>query len=371
MKFERNSPCWCGSGRKYKRCHLGRSEQAPIKEWEFYKRLKNVYTAPACLAPTGLKAACSGKIVQAHTIPKSVSLRAISRDGHVYGHALHRAPSKKKVNKWDLEIFGVNRASTFAGFCSTHDDSIFAPLEKAAFVNSEEQCFLLSYRAAAREFYTKKAQVIMGDFTAGLDRGISYQEQIEYQKDASGIDFLAKAGLEDSLRSKASYDRCLLQKDYREITGVIFEFSNALPVMCSGGLNPIHDFEGNLLQDLGDFSRAPDNLTINSFYSDDIGRVVFSWMKESDSSCERLMKTLIKKSEAEIPFYIIQYLMKNLENCFISPVWWETLPDISRKYLIELFVDNCRHDRAINALGIEEIGFEGELPTLSKIIRVN
>ncbi len=36
----RNEPCWCGSGRKYKQCHLGRPAQAPLPdraEWLYRK----------------------------------------------------------------------------------------------------------------------------------------------------------------------------------------------------------------------------------------------------------------------------------------------------------------------------------------------
>ena len=31
-KVGRNDPCWCGSGRKYKHCHLGRAEAAPLAD---------------------------------------------------------------------------------------------------------------------------------------------------------------------------------------------------------------------------------------------------------------------------------------------------------------------------------------------------
>ncbi|TMQ32378.1 MAG: hypothetical protein E6K70_18875 [Planctomycetota bacterium] len=30
----RNQPCWCGSGEKFKHCHLGRSEQEPVNPWQ-------------------------------------------------------------------------------------------------------------------------------------------------------------------------------------------------------------------------------------------------------------------------------------------------------------------------------------------------
>ena len=30
-KLGRNAPCWCGSGKKYKKCHLGADEKAEVE----------------------------------------------------------------------------------------------------------------------------------------------------------------------------------------------------------------------------------------------------------------------------------------------------------------------------------------------------
>jgi tetratricopeptide (TPR) repeat protein len=44
----RNDPCWCGSGRKYKRCHLGRTELGPSEqaEWLYDKAVHYAHDAP-------------------------------------------------------------------------------------------------------------------------------------------------------------------------------------------------------------------------------------------------------------------------------------------------------------------------------------
>ena len=39
----RNDPCWCGSGLKYKKCHLNRSEEKPMKIYEADKIFQNEY----------------------------------------------------------------------------------------------------------------------------------------------------------------------------------------------------------------------------------------------------------------------------------------------------------------------------------------
>ncbi|MFJ2449809.1 SEC-C metal-binding domain-containing protein [Pseudomonas sp. NPDC087626] len=34
MTTGRNELCWCGSGKKLKRCHLGRAAADPLKLWD-------------------------------------------------------------------------------------------------------------------------------------------------------------------------------------------------------------------------------------------------------------------------------------------------------------------------------------------------
>jgi SEC-C motif len=34
QKLGRNDPCWCGSGKKYKKCHIDRKDQEAVRSWE-------------------------------------------------------------------------------------------------------------------------------------------------------------------------------------------------------------------------------------------------------------------------------------------------------------------------------------------------
>jgi tetratricopeptide (TPR) repeat protein len=48
-KLGRNEPCWCGSGRKYKVCHLGRPDQLPLErraEWLYQKACMDLAEGP-------------------------------------------------------------------------------------------------------------------------------------------------------------------------------------------------------------------------------------------------------------------------------------------------------------------------------------
>ena len=146
-KLGRNERCWCGSGKKYKHCHLDREKQAPLNPWDSSREYRKAFKVQTCLAPETWRDDCSRQISRAHTVPKSGSLRRIARDGHVYAFV----PSFENLMKNDgvvvPELIGLNRASTFTGFCSRHDDAIFRPVEKRIFSCRQEQCFLLGYRA--------------------------------------------------------------------------------------------------------------------------------------------------------------------------------------------------------------------------------
>lgn len=120
-KLGRNEPCWCGSGLKYKKCHMDREKQEPVSVWQVAKEHRKAFSTKDCLAPAPMKSNCSGTIVKAHTVPKSGSLQQIARNGHLYSFI----PSLEKMIKYNgrlqPELIGINRASTFTGFCSIHD----------------------------------------------------------------------------------------------------------------------------------------------------------------------------------------------------------------------------------------------------------
>ena len=107
-KLGRNDPCWCGSGLKYKKCHMDREKQDPLDYWDAVKRLRTVFSAKDCLAPPAMKSECADEIVRAHTIPKSESLRRISRDGHVYSFVADPENIRKHGGKLKPQLLGIN-----------------------------------------------------------------------------------------------------------------------------------------------------------------------------------------------------------------------------------------------------------------------
>ena len=275
-KLGRNDPCWCGSSLKYKHCHLGREKQEPLTIGQVAQAQRKAFSTKYCLVPKTLKADCSGSIVKAHTIPKRGSLQQIARNGHVYSFIPSLANMIKYDGRLQPELTGITRASTFTGFCSRHDNQIFSQIEDQPFESSQEQCFLLAYRALVREMFTKKALVSLSDTRKQIDRGKSPIEQQFIQHNSKLMDIGSTIGLDNIQYYKDIYDKVLLSKDFSCVRAYIIELDFPPPIMCSAGLFPEQDFEGNQLQDLYNLELIPHLITYTSFCSGNRALIIFS-----------------------------------------------------------------------------------------------
>ena len=216
-KSGRNDPCWCGSGKKYKKCHLGREQQNPLPHWEIGKQFREAFNCETCSCPEGTKAECSGFIVKAHTVSRSASLKQIARDGHVYQITSNFISLKNNSVPLEPKLIGTNRASTFMGFCRKHDNEIFAPIEKQQFRCTPEQCFLVAYRALCREVFIKEGTARNLSTLRELDRGRDLQQQREMQSILSPYALGTHAGLKSIRSHKICYDTCFTQQDFSSV----------------------------------------------------------------------------------------------------------------------------------------------------------
>ena len=338
-KIGRNEKCWCGSGKKYKHCHLNRESQKPLPKSEAIRRFRGAFSKKMCLAPPSWTNECDGQIVQAHTVSKSGSLGRIARKGHVYSlkPVLGTNNRSDRLSRFTPKLKGINQASTFSGFCARHDDLIFTPLEKHVFNGSSEQCFLLGYRALARELYTKRAAVESIGLIHDLDKGLPLAEQVRFQSDHQAMELGILTGYHDLMAYKSDFDSILEKGTFKSVRGYVIEFVNPPFLMCSGSVLPEQDFSGVILQDLGRLSKTPDLLTFSSFFGGESGVIVFSWLSSSDRSCEAFAASLHAIPDKFLTDSLLRFFFEHCENIHIGPDWWENIQERNRHALIERF----------------------------------
>lgn len=334
MKLGRNEKCWCSSGKKYKKCHLYRDQQAPVTLGDAHKVSNASKSKKYCSVPEDLKGDCSSKIINAHTVSKSSSLIEIADStNHVLGLRISLANIQKGNGTLVPEKIGVNQASTFKGFCSEHDKQLFSCVEDRPFSMELEQLFALAYRALCKEIYAKGSNEDIINLIKESDRGRGLLEQLFTQDFASAYGLGVNTAIKELAVLKDQFDSHLLGKEGIELSHLIITSEVPCPVAVSSILCPDVDFDGKAIQDLSDLKVVPECVIFNSFTSDGKGYVVFSWLKES-----RIIQSFIKTLPQDFNSLrnaILRFFFSVSENIYISPGWWEALTDQQRGSLTD------------------------------------
>jgi len=331
VKLGRNDKCWCNSGLKYKKCHLGRDRETPVSKAEALNFSKSNSQRKGCYAPASMHLDCDKRIVQAHTLSKSSSLKAIADpSNHVMGVVMNLPSLMRNKGRWVPEKIGINQASTFTGFCAVHDRVLFSCLENEKFTGTDEQCFALMFRSLSKEIYAKEGGWRSSDFAKNADKGKLQVEQFYIQEFVSLHQTGLNAAITELNNLKSNLDRILLSRHFSEIESVIFTFSGPLPIAVSSILSPERDFDGTKIQDLNDLNVSAEQVCFNAFSSDGKGYVVFSWLGTS-AIIRRFVQSLIKVPADKIFNTLLYFFFTKAENTYSSPEWWDSLNDNQRE----------------------------------------
>jgi hypothetical protein len=329
----RNAPCWCGSGKKYKRCHLNRESEQKLPLQALEQTMHEAWKHKNCLHPAASPGVCD-PIVSAHSIQRSKVLHEI-------------VDSKKQVltffpvrmddsGKIKIHRVGWRDASTFTGFCAKHDASTFGPIERVRFTGSKQQCFLLGYRALCHEIFQKTGALKASPEVRRLvDRGVPPSAQRKMQEFFAKTAAAQEKGLSDSRKLKSVMDKGLLAGSYDDWSSAIVEFDGDLCITCTGAMNPDYDLEGNRLQVLHDDEHVLESLMFGMAAREAGGAAVFTWLRK-DPAPEAFIKSLLQKKEGLLPSILVQFMFTFIENTFFSARWWDSLSGMHQGHLATL-----------------------------------
>ncbi|WP_211227339.1 hypothetical protein [Ferrimonas kyonanensis] len=193
------------------------------------------------------------------------------------------------------------------------------------------------YRSVAKELYAKEGSLLSSELLKGGDRGKHPIDQLFIQKFAADNQLGIDAAQKELSELKGKLDEQLLGKASNNLSHLIMRANSPVPVAVSSIVSPVSDFEGNLIQDLGDLSVPAESLVFNSFSSDGKGYVVFSWLKES-SKVLGFINTLLSIDRDNIFSALVRFFFGVSENTFISPVWWDGLETSQKDKIQELIM---------------------------------
>ncbi|NJL27289.1 MAG: SEC-C domain-containing protein [Thermoanaerobaculia bacterium] len=259
-KRGRNDLCWCGSDKKYKRCHGGRLAPTTPPEVVASDIRRKDFLQGSCLFPG--TSTCQSAI-RCHTIQRRNVLRELldpeARDREVSQIFWNFLDAARGIQPWRVESVGWKQASTSPLFCAKHDNSLFSTIESVDFSATAEQCFLFGYRSACFELQRKRAVVAMESPILEFHQ---YFGTLRTSNVESYRRYCASARMGESELStfKAKLDGCYLDRAWGAWESAVLFFSGRLEVAAAGSITPNRDFCGNQLQDVGDLSlrRSPE-----------------------------------------------------------------------------------------------------------------
>lgn len=324
-KIGRNQLCPCGSGKKYKRCHGGEDGGGKPVPGMIDARIRKLSPQRKCLVPSSLSSECSRGTINAHTVSRSASLGAIAHKGHVYSYKISIQELIKSKGRILPTRTGWKDASTFPGFCGVHDKKFFSPLEDVPFSATKEQCFLLSYRAVAREYYTKQGSMLQSD----LRHALSSKSKIARQF-INDFNHGTELGMRDAEEHKKRYDAILLGRKWEQVRAIVIEFDGLFPIQCAASFQIENDIYGNEIQFLGLGKSTPDSISLTSFAAGGVSYICFCWLADSDSSCKPYVEALQRAPLADMPAILAALLLQTSENCHFSPTWYDGMTNAGK-----------------------------------------
>lgn len=349
MKLGRNKKCWCGSDKKFKKCHLSRSSEDPLKIQDAIKETKK-NKEKFCLHPEANPTICN-QIIQAHSIQKSGIISEIARNQHIYEFSADLGDMIKH-NRIEPKLIGINKASTFSGFCNFHDTETFKPIETSQIQINNEHIFLIAYRSLCKEIYAKKYQINTLSFIKKGDRGLNELQQLIHQKLVYTYETGVQAGLNDLLKIKNIYDQILLNKNFQRIKYYAIQIDSIPEIVCSGNIFVEMDFQGNILQTNNEIENLAKNLDRVSFsilMSNKNGIIVFSCL-DTETKSITFFKSIEKLPDNDLPNAIVRFAFEFFENTFMAPDWWDNLQKEDKDKIIKRMNNLSDNERDKNCL---------------------
>ena len=338
-----NDLCWCGSGKKHKKCHRDRSKMAKVSLFAIQKKAMSEFDRKYCSHPDASVEECD-QIIKSHTITKSLSLKSIAESGHVYSSKSGFADFNRNNSHFEPKKIGIKLASTFKGFCGKHDNKIFQPIESGRIELDCKSIFLLSYRTVAHEMYKKEAELFAIEvYKDELDKGLSLEQQYEFQSEMQIRVSATKTGLKETRISKVKYDRILIEQDFSKFKYVAVQLDTLLPVVSSGGRFPDFNFEKKPLFNVYDTYDEPPMAVLN-IVNDNRGAIAcIAWLRD-DQRLIDFAENFLKMIGNRGSDFLIQLAITSSENTFYRPSWWENLDQKTRDFLCDASLSDVKQE---------------------------
>lgn len=269
---------------------------------------------------------CSEDIINAHSLQRLGSLTRLeaSVNGNMCLYTLTEKQINPKSKLLELKPIGKKVASTFFGFCGKHDLKIFQPIEQKPDlldIESDEHCFLLSFKAFAISYHRKKEDLkLLSTKDENLRTDIrKYYNTERIEEQLKGV----KLAMNDMEPTKTKLVKALYSKDYSCLDYFALELHYTAPIGMCMVTSPPYLFDGTPIN-LSDDPNIYSDIFTSVIPLKSKTLVVLAVLKD-DSNGSMYLNELENMSDYALQKALTWHVLTNSENCFFSPIWYNSL----------------------------------------------
>lgn len=328
--------CWCGSGKKRKVCHY--KDMKKYIDDEKYVRYVANKTNKMIRKYKGycFIEGCRAKPQKSHSLQKNGILKkTLKGDDKLIVYNISENTSN------NFKEAGINKASTFLGFCH-HHDSAFSCFEDHNFVGNEKQNFELYKRAYAYHYHEYEShKMISHDFLSEI---ISIKED---KKNIVKYEVLSQVWIIYYLihEKKRNKGREIINnidknKQYNKVTTHIIKMKK-IDFIASSGVIISFPILTDIIEEKYDGEKYKSQkkvevVSINIIEYEDERAVVFSFISEECFLEDTLNYMYEQYNGTDLARAIILLIIFNVRNTYYSKKWHNGLSEDSKLFLNEI-----------------------------------
>jgi len=272
---------------------------------------------------------CERGIVRAHLIQEAL-LREFAVKGHVLQFNLfNQCTPKEGFRNWPQPV-GVDRVSTFTGFCAFHDHQVFRPIEEGPFTPTPEALFLYAYRAFCASLYTCQYRFEMVKATYAAVQASQPNEGNQLKRDIATNDL----NLRELIPIKEEWDRHLTARAFASFDHLVLSCPKTPDIVGAMFFAPPKNFQHRVAQ-WSKGRRTLDWVAFSVIPRKGGGGLVIISAKKGNQVWRDFTDSLITYPPEKRTMAVVNYILCYFgEQLILSPTWWDKLSNESQEAVV-------------------------------------
>jgi hypothetical protein len=328
FRFSNKEPCPCNSGKLYKACC---KRKAPK---QFHNNNEALHHTGQMMKKSRTKfclyEGCKAKIKdikKAHALQENRILNKLAVDNEVLMQDFTKDPIICEITPGRPEPFyfltevPITRATTATCFCGTHDDALFAKIEKAQFdleALDAEQLFLFAYKTFSFELYTEIVAKRFYNLMFSTVPQIAKNPMSVYQYRNNEL----KLG--DLQYYKQYFDKALQGKDFSDLETIVIEIPFKIQFANYMTVTPPFDIRGKKIKALDKKTKRLKFVFFTSFPIETKSYILISVLKDDLDVFQDYFAQIRQAPLGLMQYYINVLIPLYSQNLILSPHLWDS-----------------------------------------------